>query len=163
MIHHQYNPNYKFVKEPVEFNKYTESGLLKYCLGATMYMPGTKDFAQAIIDKRYPGLTSMVMCFEAACKPEEIPVAEQNSVRLLEALYEAIQAGKLNQDDIPLIFFRVRNIDQFKQFSSMLKEHISLIVGFNFPKFNTENGDAFFDYLEELNQKYGELFMYANN
>lgn len=158
MIHHQYNPNYKFVKEPVEFNKYTESGLLKYCLGATMYMPGTKDFAQAIIDKRYPGLTSMVMCFEDACKPEEIPVAEQNSVRLLEALYEAIQAGKLNQDDIPLIFFRVRNIDQFKQFSSMLKkEHISLIVGFNFPKFNTENGDAFFDYLEELNQKYGEV------
>ena len=33
-----------------------------------MYMPGTKDFAQAIIDKKYPGLTSMVMCFEDACK-----------------------------------------------------------------------------------------------
>ena len=64
MKHHQYNPGYQFVKPPVDFNKYTDRSLLQYCLGATMYMPGTKDFAQAIIDKKYPGLTSMVMCVE---------------------------------------------------------------------------------------------------
>ena len=52
MKHHQYNKNYVFVKDPVDFNKYTDRSLLQYCLGATMYMPGTKDFAQAVIDKK---------------------------------------------------------------------------------------------------------------
>lgn len=75
MKHHQYNSGYKFVKDPVDFNKYTDRSLLQYCLGATMYMPGTKDFAQAVIDKKYPGLTSMVMCFEDACPEEDVPAA----------------------------------------------------------------------------------------
>ena len=46
MRHHQYNPDYNFVKAPVDFNKYTDRSLLHYCLGATIYVPGTKDFAQ---------------------------------------------------------------------------------------------------------------------
>ena len=53
MIHHQYNPGYKFVKAPIDFNKYTDRSILQYCLGATMYMPGTNDFAQSILDKKY--------------------------------------------------------------------------------------------------------------
>ena len=63
MRHHLYNPNFKFVKEPVEFNKYTDRTVLQYCLGATMYMPGHKDFTEAILTHKYPGLTAMVMCF----------------------------------------------------------------------------------------------------
>ena len=45
MRHHMYNPDFKFVVEPEHFDKYTERELLQYCLGATMYMPGFKDFA----------------------------------------------------------------------------------------------------------------------
>ena len=29
MKHHQYNPNYQFIKEPVDFNKYTDRELLQ--------------------------------------------------------------------------------------------------------------------------------------
>ena len=54
MIHHKYNPSYKFAKAPENFNKYSEKDFLRFCLGATMYMPGTKDFAPAIINKKYP-------------------------------------------------------------------------------------------------------------
>ena len=64
MRHHSYQPKTKFVIEPEKFNKYTNHSLLRYCLGATMYMPGTKDFLQPILTQKYPGLTSMVMCFE---------------------------------------------------------------------------------------------------
>ena len=117
MIHHQYNPNYKFVKNPVDFNKYTDRELLQYSLGATMYMPGTKDFAQAVIDKKYPGLTSMVMCFEDACKLEDVPAAELNSIHVLTTLADAVEKGELKYEDIPLIFFRVRSVEQFKHFS----------------------------------------------
>ena len=107
MIHHQYNPNYNFVKAPIDFNKYTDRELLQYCLGATMYMPGTKDFAQAIIDKKYPGLTSMVMCFEDACKKEDVPAAELNCINVLETLANAVDEGILKYEDIPLIFFLI--------------------------------------------------------
>lgn len=158
MKHHQYNPTYQFVKEPVDFNKYTDRSLLQYCLGATMYMPGTKDFAQAVIDKKYPGLTSMVMCFEDACPEEDVPAAELCSIRTLETLREAENEGKLKYEDIPLLFFRVRNPEQFEHFASMLHpEHIRYITGFNFPKFNSLNGEIYMKHLAQLNEKYGEI------
>ena len=67
MRHHRYHPDFKFVVEPESFNKYTDRELLQYCLGATMYMPGFKDFAPKILSNAMPGLTSMVLCCEDAC------------------------------------------------------------------------------------------------
>lgn len=158
MIHHQYNPSYQFVKAPVDFNKYTDRELLQYCLGATMYMPGTKDFAQAVIDKKYPGLTSMVMCFEDACKLEDVPAAEVNCIHVLDTLADAVDNGILKYEDIPLIFFRVRSVEQFKHFASMLQpRHIKYLCGFNFPKFNSLTAAPYMEYLVELNAKFGEI------
>ena len=158
MRHHLYNKGYVFINEPEYFDKYTDRSLLQYCLGATMYMPGTKDFAQAIIDKKYLGLTSMVMCFEDACKEEDVPAAEINSIHLLDAISKKIDDKSLSYDDIPLIFFRVRNVEQFKHFSSMLKkEHLKVICGFNFPKFNSLNAEAYLSHLKYLNDRFGEI------
>ena len=158
MKHHQFNPNFQFVKSPVDFNKYTDRSLLQYCLGATMYMPGTKDFAQAIVDRKYPGLTSMVMCFEDACKEEDVPAAEQNCIRVLETLRRKVESGDLAYEDIPLIFFRVRNEGQFNHFARLLpKELVSFITGFNFPKFNSLNAETYMDYLADLNIRTGEV------
>lgn len=158
MKHHQYNPNYKFYKEPENFDKYTDRKMLQYCLGATMYMPGTKDFSNAIITKKYPGLTSMVMCFEDACEEARVSEAEQNSISVLNELSDKTDSGELKYDDLPLIFFRVRSVEQFKHFSSLLEpRHIRLITGFNFPKFNTSNAEAYFEHLVELNEKFGEI------
>lgn len=158
MRHHQYNPDYRFFKAPVDFNKYTDRSLLQYCLGATMYMPGTKDFAQAIVNKKYPGLTSMVLCFEDACPEADVPAAEQNAIRLLSILDEKERNGELDYKDVPLIFFRVRSVEQFRHFSAMLRpEHIRFITGINFPKFNALNGAAYMDHLVELNHRFGEV------
>lgn len=158
MKHHQYNPTYKFIKDPIDFNKYTDRSLLQYCLGATMYMPGTKDFSQSIIEKKYPGLTSMVMCFEDACKEEDVPAAEVNSISVLSTLHDKEQKGELNYEDVPLIFFRVRNVEQFKHFSTMLEpKHIRYITGFNFPKFNALNARDYMEHLVKLNNKFGEI------
>lgn len=158
MKHQQYHEGYVFYKEPQEFNKYTDRAFLQYCLGATMYMPGTKDFAQAIVDKKYKGLTSMVMCFEDACREENVALAETNAIHMLETLKVQVDLGMLKYEDIPLIFYRVRSLEQFKHFSSLLKkEYLQFITGFNFPKFNRSNGEAYFQYLEELNEKYDEI------
>ena len=158
MRHHLYNKDFGFVVDPMNFDKYMDRDMLQYCLGATMYMPGNKDFAQAILDQKYMGLTSMVMCFEDACREEDVPSAELNSIALLDTINAAIDGKTFDYQNLPLIFFRVRNVEQFHHFASMLKpEHIRLITGFNFPKFNAQNGEAYYSYLRELNEKFGEI------
>lgn len=158
MIHHQYNPNFKFVEKPLDFNKYTEKSLLQYCLGATMYMPGMKDFAPKILSGAMPGLTSIVFCFEDACPEEDVPAAEENTLRLLDTVSTAVDEGTITYDNVPLIFIRVRSVEQFKRFSERLTpHHIKILAGINFPKFNTTNGDCYLSHLKDLNKKLGEI------
>lgn len=158
MRHHLYNPNFKFVKEPEEFNKYTDRSVLQFCLGASMYMPGHKDFIDAILTHKYPGLTSMVMCFEDACKIEDVPRAEENSLHTLDVLSQKLENGEITYADIPLLIFRVRNLEQFKHFAEQLNpRYLKVLTGFNFPKFNSDNGEGYFAYLQELNNRFGEI------
>lgn len=158
MRHQQYHPNFPFVHPPIPFDKYTPISTLRYALGATMYMPGTKDFLDAIVTKKYPGLTIMVMCFEDACKEEDVPQAEENCLQLLTSLDRKIKAGEIAYEEIPLILFRVRNVEQFYRFSSRLTpEMVHLITAFNFPKFNTLNGEQYYAHLRRLNERFGEV------
>lgn len=158
MKHHHYKEDFKFVVDPIDFNKYTERKTLQYCLGATLYMPGYTDFANLILTKKFPGLTSIVLCFEDACKLEDVPQAEKKCLGFLDQISEEIEKGNFLYSDLPLITFRVRNLEQFKHFSSQLKpQHIPLITAFNFPKFNISNGDAYFSYLKQLNKNFEEI------
>lgn len=157
MRHHGYNPDFQFVKDPESFNKYTDRELLQYCLGATMYMPGTKEFLPKIMNRSMPGLTTMVFCFEDACMESDVPAAEENVLRTLDAVSTAVETGKLDADDVPLIFCRVRSLEQFKQFAQRLTPHMAKsLTGINFPKFNSENGDGYFAYLKQLCVRLGE-------
>ena len=90
MRHHRYNPDFKFAVSPEEFNKYSDREFLQYCLGATMYMPGTKDFSHKILEDEIPGLTSLVMCFVDACREDEVFAAENNVLAMLERVSTAI-------------------------------------------------------------------------
>lgn len=158
MKHHMYNPGFDFLVEPESFNKYTERELLQYCLGATMYMPGFKDFTPKILNHSMPGLTTMVLCFEDACPEEKVSEAMENVHYLLATVTDAVESGKLNPDYVPLIFVRVRNLAQFKVFGEKLtKQEVKSLCGINFPKFNAENGYEYFAYLQDLNERFGEI------
>lgn len=158
MRHHSQVSKSLFEIEPVYFDKYTDRELLRYCLGATMYMPGTKDFLEPILTQKYPGLTTMVMCFEDACEERFVPKAEENVIHLLNSLNEEIKKGTISYGSIPLIIIRVRNTDQFKHFSDLLnEEHIHLITAFNFPKFTSSNGEEYYKHLRYINEKYNEI------
>ncbi len=158
MRHHLYNPTFHFEVEPEHFNKYTDRNLLRYCLGATMYMPGFKDFTSKILNCTMPGLTSMVLCFEDACPEERVPEAMENVHKLLSTVTAEVEKGNLDSDAVPLIFVRVRNLAQFKEFGEKLtKEEVKSLCGVNFPKFNAENGYEYFAYLQDLNDRFGEI------
>ena len=157
MKHHAYNPDFAFVKAPIEFNKYTERDILQYCLGATLYMPGTKIIKEKIFRHELP-VTSFVMCCEDAIKEEDLPLAEQNIYDHMDFFSDQIEAGKLTHDDIPLIFVRVRNPEQFKSFAArMTKKQASVLTGFNFPKFNSKNALGVLRTLTEVNSRLGVI------
>ena len=150
-----YNPGFNFVKAPMEFNKNTERDTLQYCLGATLYMPGTKDIREKVINHELP-VTSFVMCCEDAIKEEDLPGAEQNILDTMDYFADQIEAGRITQDDIPLIFMRVRNPEQFKSFAARItKRQGDILTGFNFPKFNSKNALGVLRTLVETNARLG--------
>lgn len=155
MRHHMYNPGFNFVKAPMEFNKSTDRDTLQYCLGATLYMPGTKDIREKVINHELP-VTSFVMCCEDAIKEEDLPAAEQNILDTMDYFADQIEAGRITQDDIPLIFMRVRNPEQFKSFAARItKRQGDILTGFNFPKFNSKNALGVLRTLVETNARLG--------
>ena len=155
MRHHNYNPNFNFVKAPVEFNKYTDRDTLQYCLGATLYMPGTKDIKDKVLHHQLD-VTSLVMCCEDAIKEEDLPKAEQNILDHMDFFADRIAAGELTHDDIPLIFVRVRNPEQFERFADrMTAKQASVLTGFNFPKFSSKNALRVLQTLVNVNNRLG--------
>lgn len=155
MRHHSYNSTFSFVKAPVEFNKYTDRDTLQYCLGATLYMPGTKDIRDKVVQHQL-AVTSLVMCCEDAIKEEDLPAAEQNILDHMDFFADQIEAGKLTHDDIPLIFVRVRNPEQFQRFSDrMTARQASVLTGFNFPKFSSKNALTVLQTLVRVNNRLG--------
>ena len=158
MRHHQYNPGFPFVVPPEDFDKHTDRELLQYCLGAAMYMPGYKDFLPKIIGNAMPGLTTIVLCFEDACPEERVPEAMANVHHLLASVTHATESGELDPGKVPLIFARIRNLAQFKAFAAELTpEEARSLCGINFPKFNAENGHEYYAYLQDLNERLGEV------
>ncbi|MCR5149093.1 MAG: HpcH/HpaI aldolase/citrate lyase family protein [Eubacterium sp.] len=157
MQHQRYNKNFKFVEEPVKFDKNTDREFLQYCVGAVLYMPATRDFREAILTDHVPGLTSMVMCFEDAIDEKDIPEAEKNVLQFLHFVDDKINSGELDPDNVPLIFLRVRSIDQYDELLELLDEKaIKILTGFVFPKFNSINGEDYFSRLTETAEKYDQ-------
>lgn len=142
-------------REPCSFNKYTEKELLKYAVGANLYMPATQsNIFPKMIDNPYR-IGSMTLCLEDSIRPEMLEEAEGCLLSLLDQLYQSIQSGQGGL--VPLIFVRVRDYQQFQNFTKLLnKERLSVLCGFNFPKFNSENGRAYFETLKSLVDQYKE-------
>ena len=141
MRHHMYNPDFKFVVEPEHFNKYTDRELLQYCLGATMYMPGYKDFTPKILSNAMPGLTTIVLCFEDACPEERLPEAMENVHHLLATVTDTVDKGQM-EAGISMGFTKIQTMQYIilpqalknalpplcNEFISLLKE--TAIVGY---------------------------------
>jgi len=149
MRHHLYNKNFKFEKEPEDFNKNTNRDFLQYCLGATLYMPGTKVILNKILQKELTDITSMVMCFEDAIQEQDLPAAEENVLSHLDSISNSIEQGAISIDDVPLIFLRARNTEQFKSFITKLTaKQAKVLSGFVFPKFDSYSAGNYLKLLE---------------
>ncbi len=143
---------------PGEFTRRSDRELLAYSLGATLYMPGTRtEMASDIrsgkfLDGKFAGLISMVMCLEDSISDGEVAEATDNVVAQVKQLNSWLARGELREEQLPLIFIRVRHPHQMNELFLKLGEAITLLSGFVFPKFSAENGRVYFETLQLLNQ-----------
>ncbi|MFO1444716.1 HpcH/HpaI aldolase/citrate lyase family protein [Bacillus sp. Bva_UNVM-123] len=143
-----------FFKRPSEFTKHTRKELLAYALGATLYMPATRpNIHQDLLSKKHSGLTSMVICLEDAIGDEEVGTAEKLLVKELESLSKEIEKGLLVEDDLPLIFIRIRNYEQLLRLKDMLQKGFDLLTGIVIPKFTSETGTLILQEIRALNNE----------
>lgn len=153
MRHNQQNPDFHFQRDPVDFDKATDKALLQYCLGGTLYMPGTRRITDRILAGSAPELTSMVMCFEDAVKAEDVGDAEENVLEHLSRIADALEVGELVVATVPLTFLRVRTSAQFQRFAERLtRRQAAVLSGFVFPKFYSTNATEYLDLLVDLNR-----------
>ena len=147
----------KFLIEPKKVDKYTDKDILKYSIGTNLYTNGFKNFYKKIVDGEFLNLGSISICFEDATREEDLGICEENVRVMLEGL--KIWKEKNPNAYVPLLFVRIRNLEQFRSFTrNTKKEYLKLITGFIFPKFNSENGSGYFEYLTELINDTNEVF-----
>lgn len=155
MKHHAYNPDFTFVKAPMEFNKNTPREILQYCLGGTLYMPGTKDIKQKVLERKLD-VTSLVLDCEDALQEDNLSAAEENIQEHLDFFADKISEGVITIDDVPLIFIRIRNEEHFEHLADILTlKQASVLTGFNFPKFNSKNAFRLLNTLVQLSNRVG--------
>lgn len=146
-MRYTYN-NINLKKEPMEFNKNTKKELLQYAISGLLYMPATMiKISDNIINKTNPEFKSICIDLEDSIGDETLAEAENYLFITLNKIYEAVLNQEININELPLIFIRVRDTKQFKNFFEeklFNKELLSIITGFNFPKFDTTNAK---DYL----------------
>ncbi|MDR3586207.1 MAG: HpcH/HpaI aldolase/citrate lyase family protein [Desulfosporosinus sp.] len=140
-----------FFKVPEAFNKKTPREILSYALGATLYMPGTREsIARDIISEKNLGLASTVFCLEDSIGDSEVHKAEGNITHQVKEIHTALANQEMEAEALPLIFIRVRNPDQILRIMEKMGESSKVIAGFIFPKF-TAADYRYFEIIKDLN------------
>lgn len=146
---------------PEAFTKNSRREVLSYALGATLYMPATRpNIHQDLLTKKHAGLTSMVICLEDAIGDGEVAYAETRFIEELELLQDDLEKGYLHQDDLPLLFVRIRNYDQLITLMQKTDKIWPLLTGIVMPKFSAEDGERILAAITQLNQQ-GNHQLYA--
>lgn len=148
-----------FYQKPETFNKYSDREILSYALGATLYMPATRlNFHQDILKQKKDGLTSLVIDLEDAVGDIEVQKAEDSLLEGASQLYEKISDGRVTLHDLPLLFFRIRNAEQFYRLCRRLGSMLQLFTGVVFPKFEAESGKDLLMGLKEFSSRENPLY-----
>lgn len=139
-----------FFKAPSSYGLFSSKEELSYALGACLYMPATRpNLLKDILSSKNMGAHTITICIEDSVSSNQVVQAEHNVVNLFKSISVLLEDNSSFSDSLPLIFIRVRNINQFER---LLKESLLMgLCGFIFPKFNIDNGEKYFSILKEYN------------
>lgn len=143
-----------FFKKPIEFDKKTDKDTLKYALGAFLYIPATQyEMIHKNISNSLKGERPLAICLEDAIGESGEKEAIDNVEMILK---EVMEAHENDFDELPIIFLRIKNIEQFKKISDIICKYQSIITGLLIPKANSDTIETFVEFMEsqEINQIY---------
>ncbi|MEK4172339.1 HpcH/HpaI aldolase/citrate lyase family protein [Lysinibacillus sp. FSL L8-0312] len=139
-----------FFKKPQPFTKWETPDILSYALGATLYMPASMPAIVSLIQsQKYQELTSLVIDLEDAVGDIELRDCEAKLMEDISELYALYQQKKLLLQDLPLLFIRVRHVEQFQRLTTILGKKQEILTGYVFPKFTAAQGARYFELLEQ--------------
>jgi citrate lyase beta subunit len=128
-----------FARSPQPFGPGDAPGRVGTALGATLYCPATRpQLAADILRRAAQGVVSMVICLEDAVADADLAGAEANAVAQLREL-------AAHRDRLPMIFVRVRAVEQIGMLVAALGPAVDVLTGFVLPKFGEETGGAYLD------------------
>ncbi|EON74508.1 HpcH/HpaI aldolase/citrate lyase family protein [Lysinibacillus sphaericus] len=144
-----------FYKKPQPFTKLDTSDILAYTLGATLYMPASMPhILEMVQSQKYKELTSFVIDLEDAVGDAELAECEEKLITDISALYTLYENKEIQLQNLPLIFIRVRSVEQFAFLTSVLGKHQAVLTGYVFPKFSAVQGASYFELLEQTIQQH---------
>lgn len=150
-----------FYKEPQPFTKWDAPDILAYALGATLYMPASMPSIIDIVQAhKYQELTSFVIDLEDAIGDAELEVCESKLISDIGKLYTLYINKQMNPQNLPLIFIRVRSVEQFAYLTNVLGKQQEVLTGYVFPKFTAPQGATYFELLEQTIQQH-QLTLYG--
>lgn len=130
-------------------------------MGAALYLPGSMpNFSVKLNNKNLKNLTSTIICLEDAVSDSELLEAELNVVNEFKFIEQNDQNGLIDTNEIPLLFVRIRNVQQLEKIATLLGSAIRYISGFVFPKCTSYNAKNFFLCLQNLNLQHS-IHLYA--
>lgn len=128
-----------FFQLPQPFEHGDPRERLAMALGATLYVPATRNDLTATIARRAgEGVTSMVIDLEDAVADDEVEEGLRNTVVTLDA-------HAANGPSPMMLFVRVRTPDAITRIASMLGVGAGVLTGFVLPKFGTTSGPDFLE------------------
>lgn len=151
-----------FSHPPQTFGRDADTATLAAALGATLYMPATREHLARDLVRRHAqqDLMSVVVCLEDAIADHELPAAQRNATAQLRQLALDARAMGGDQDiDGPLVFVRVRHPEQIGQIAAALGDEVGILSGFVLPKFTETSGTAFLDALTDARELSGRRLL----
>ncbi|MEK3852470.1 MULTISPECIES: HpcH/HpaI aldolase/citrate lyase family protein [Paenibacillus] len=137
----------------MEFHNRSPKSILAYAIGAALYMPATRsEVAEEIKNGKHEGLTTVILDLEDAIGDQQVGQAEQSLAQQLLQLLSYVRTGMMSEQQLPLLFVRVRSVEQLERLLNGLGESLSLLTGFVLPKFSSDNGRAYFALISEYNR-----------
>lgn len=143
-----------FYLPPSSFDNHSSKDILASSIGAALYMPATRPtIAENIAFGKIEGLVSAILDLEDAVGENEVHAAEESLIHQVSKLATFLELGILNKENLPLLFVRVRSANQLNYLMERLEDNVAILTGFVFPKFTAENGNSYFQILENYNDE----------
>lgn len=120
-----------------------------YQIGALLYAPALNNtVAASVLGGKFQTPYSMALCLEDTVAKEAVPAAERQLLKTLEE----IQRGKSKPGFyMPKLFIRVREPEQLERLLKRLEPVEEIVSGFIFPKYSSDNAEAYRVLIEEEN------------